>query len=1395
MPTWKKIVVAGSGISQLTNDSNYLADGGAFSASVDSRLDVSETLSGSAHTQRAALNTAQTTANTNLSSSAATALRAEYVAGDTALSSSAHTQRAAIDAKIAALDTNYASDAELTALSGAAETRRNELNTALSGAAHTQREAIKGLATSANNSLSSSTATALRAELVAGDSALSASAHTQREAVKGLATTANNSLSSSIATALRAEYVAGDAALSASVDTHLDANISALSASAHAARAGGATSASAHTQRIAVVNVHSSSAATALRAEYVAGDSALSSSAAAAIRTEYVAGDSALSASSAAALRTEYVAADTALSSSQKTYIDAKVAGIVNSAPATLDTLDELAAALNDDPNFSASIATSIGNKLGAAYSSSAAGALRTEYVAGDTALSSSAHTQREAIKGLATSANNSLSSSAAAALRTEYVAGDSALSSSAATALRAEYVAGDSALSASAHSDRVAKIAVLSASAHTARATGATSASAHAQRVALVNALSASAATANDSSAITVRNLVNQDVALGTGDISAVSGSFTKVFGDGSNLTNITVDQNATVAATFTNQTSVATDHNFDTKNVIVQVYNDSDEQIIPATITSTTANRSTVTFDVSTSGTIVIARGGHIVSGSVNSFGGQAPEYYAASGSTHAQRLAVVATLSASAHTARSTGATSASSHTQRIAVVNNLSSSAATALRAEYVAGDSALSSSAATALRSEYVAADTALSSSQKTYIDAKVAGIVNSAPETLNTLDELAAALNDDANFSASIATSIGLKHSTAAQNTYSASSAGALRTEYVAGDTALSSSAHTQREAIKGLATSANNSLSSSVAAALRTEYVAGDTALSGALNTRLVSLEGAGTTAALSASAHTRRNQIDTAQTTANTNLSSSAHTQREAIKGLATSANNSLSSSTATALRAEIVAGDNALSGAAHTQREAIKGLATSANNSLSSSTATALRSEYVAADTALSSSQKTYIDAKVAGIVNSAPETLNTLDELAAALNDDANFSASIATSIGLKVATATFNTYSGSVAGALRTEYVAGDTALSGALNTRLESLEAGGGTAALSASAHTQREAIKGLATTANNTLSSSIATALRSEYVAGDSALSASAHTQREAIKGLATSANNSLSSSKATALRAEYVAGDSALSASAHTQREAVKGLATSANNSLSSSIATALRAERVAGDNALSSSSATALRAEYVAGDSALSASAHSDRVAKVAALSASAHSARGSISSQFTIAGGTGSDTFETGQTLTFAGTGNEIETTVTNNQVQIGITTNPTLSGNVIVTGDLTVQGDTFENQVTNLNVEDRFILLNSGSNSGDVGIIFGGSDGVANQGSGIFWDSPSNIFGFADGIGTTDTTATHDAKLGAITTSTAAPTAAPTFQGVGSIHVKTDTEDVYIYTAD
>jgi len=49
-----------------------------------------------------------------------------------------------------------------------------------------------------------------------------------------------------------------------------------------------------------------------------------------------------------------------------KTYVDNAVAGIVDSAPAALDTLNELAAALGDDQNFATTVATNLGQKLGA---------------------------------------------------------------------------------------------------------------------------------------------------------------------------------------------------------------------------------------------------------------------------------------------------------------------------------------------------------------------------------------------------------------------------------------------------------------------------------------------------------------------------------------------------------------------------------------------------------------------------------------------------------------------------------------------------------------------------------------------------------------------------------------------------------------------------------------------------------------------------------------------------------------------------------------------------------------------------------------------------------------------------------------------------------------------
>jgi len=78
------------------------------------------------------------------------------------------------------------------------------------------------------------------------------------------------------------------------------------------------------------------------------------------------------------------------------------------------------------------------------------------------------------------------------------------------------------------------------------------------------------------------------------------------------------------------------------------------------------------------------------------------------------------------------------------------------------------------------------------------------------------------------------------------------------------------------------------------------------------------------------------------------------------------------------------------------------------------------------------------------------------------------------------------------------------------------------------------------------------------------------------------------------------------------------------------------------------------------------------------------------------------------------------------------------IDLGLQTTdtPTFAG-LTVNGDLVVTGDTIEAQVTNLNIEDKYILLNSGSTSGDSGIVFGGADGVANSGVGLFWDTSYN----------------------------------------------------------
>jgi hypothetical protein len=84
-------------------------------------------------------------------------------------------------------------------------------------------------------------------------------------------------------------------------------------------------------------------------------------------------------------------------------------------------------------------------------------------------------------------------------------------------------------------------------------------------------------------------------------------------------------VSQTSTVSASFVATSSITIDHNFSTKNVIISTYDSSDFYFIPNQIKLIDNNRVKLSFVSPTTGYVVVAKGGHLVSGSINITGPQ--------------------------------------------------------------------------------------------------------------------------------------------------------------------------------------------------------------------------------------------------------------------------------------------------------------------------------------------------------------------------------------------------------------------------------------------------------------------------------------------------------------------------------------------------------------------------------------------------------------------------------------------------------------------------------------------------------------------------------------------------------------------------------------------------
>jgi hypothetical protein len=132
-------------------------------------------------------------------------------------------------------------------------------------------------------------------------------------------------------------------------------------------------------------------------------------------------------------------------------------------------------------------------------------------------------------------------------------------------------------------------------------------------------------------------------------------------------------------------------------------------------------------------------------------------------------------------------------------------------------------------------------------------------------------------------------------------------------------------------------------------------------------------------------------------------------------------------------------------------------------------------------------------------------------------------------------------------------------------------------------------------------------------------------------------------------------------------------------------------------------------------------------------------------------------------------------------------------------NFTFPQNLTVSGDLFVDGTTTTVNTTNLNIEDRFILVNSGSVPGgnaQGGLVVQDS-GASPSGSAFFYTTAgsTNRWGLADNVGYSAASATQTAYMSAVVDMNVAAQSASlaTYAKVGNIRVETN-GDIFIYSA-
>lgn len=360
------------------------------------------------------------------------------------------------------------------------------------------------------------------------------------------------------------------------------------------------------------------------------------------------------------------------------------------------------------------------------------------------------------------------------------------------------------------------------------------------------------------------------------------------------------------------------------------------------------------------------------------------------------------------------------------------------AESSIRSDFAAADAGLAADIA-AEAAARAAGDTSTLNSAKAYADQKVADLVNGAPAMLDTLKELSDAIASDAGFATTVANQIGEVASDLAAETSRAEAAEAALSASIAAEQSRAQGAESTlnsriaaEETARASAVSAEASRAQAAEAALQAAISAEESARMAAISTEqsaraaAIAVEKSRAEAAeagLSAAISAEQTRAEGAESALDARL--------DVIEG---SGEGSVAKAKADAksyadgkFAAEQSRAQAAEAGLASDIAGVASDLAaeTSARQSAVSSVQSAIAAEEtraMGAESALDArldvlegsgegsvakakqDAKDYADQKVAALVNSAPAVLDTLKELADAINGDQNFAATVAGQVG-------------------------------------------------------------------------------------------------------------------------------------------------------------------------------------------------------------------------------------------------------------------------------------------------------------------------------------------------------------------------------------------------------